>query len=236
MTDRELDDILREGLIIINAPECLELPEEPFPTSERFERNMARLRADPKGYLRRLKRASRPLWRKVLSTAAAALVVLSLSLGAVMTVSPTARAWVQKVVVQWLEEYVGFQFRGDGAQSEGIWRPSYLPDGFQEVSKDSEDDFGRVLFISKDGKKLYFDYKLIEDGNQFSLDVEHTQYQKAEVNGQIAHLFMQTTEEWPSCLIWTDKEDFTAFRITGNVSKDELLRIAESVGLIEKNI
>lgn len=229
MTDRELDDILREGLIIINAPECLELPEEPFPTSERFERNMARLRADPKGYLRRLKRASRPLWRKVLSTAAAALVVLSLSLGAVMTVSPTARAWVQKVVVQWLEEYVGFQFRGDGAQSEGIWRPTWVPEGFHEVSAEYWDNYGRIVFENQYGTKIFFDYRPVVNENQLNIDSEHSDYYETIISDKKTAVFVANEDGKNTFLIWTDDDETIAFRLMGHVSDIVLLDMAKNV-------
>lgn len=231
MTERELDDILREGLIIINTPECLALPDEPFPTSEKFERKMAKLRANPNRYLRKLKRAARPLWRKVLSTAAAVLVVLSLSLGAVMAVSPTARAWVQKVVVQWLEEYVGFQFRGDGVYREGIWGFTWLPEGFHEVSATYWDGCGRVTYENQYNTKIFFDYRPVVDGNQLDIDREHSVHYEEIVSGKKATIFVANEEGKNTFLIWTDDDQTIAFRLMGDVDDTVLLNMAENAYL-----
>lgn len=229
MTDRELDDILYAALVVLNTPEYLELPDEPFPTSPEFEAKMENMMADPDGYVKKYRRAARPLWRKVLTTAAVVLLVLSVSLASVMAVSPTARAWVERVVVEWLEEYVGFSFQGVDNQSEKNWRLTWLPDGFEQVSEDYGPDFGYVVYASTDGGELFFDYKLTVDGNQYNVDIENKEYQLVKINGKSAYLFIANKEGFLNSLIWSSKDDSVVFQLMGNVGEKDLICMAENI-------
>ena len=235
MTDRELDDILYEALVVLNTPEYLKLPDEPFPTSERFERRMEKLLADPKGYGKRWRRAARPLWRKTLSVAATVLIVLSASLAGVFAVSPTARAWVERVAVQWLEESVGFRFHGESGDTFGPWRPTYLPEGFQEVEHfdDMFSELGSV-FYEKGETHLSFDYARQKGENQFKIDGQHTRSQTIDLDGNQGYLFTATEEGWPNYLVWTDDRVEMAYLLMGDCDEGELPKVARGVKLILK--
>lgn len=232
MDDRELDAILRQGLILANSPDRLNLPDEPFPTSESFERRMAQLLKHPVRYARKHRWAARPMWQKVLTKVGAAVLILTVSAGGVIFAVPSARAWAYSVVVQWLEEYVGFHFSGERAEIVGMWRPAWWPEGFLEISSDDTDEYGSVAYQNQNGTLIRFSYQAIADGNQFNMDNEHSENEEIMLNGQIAYLFISETNEKSNFLMWTDSSGKIAFTIMGNLEKDDLIKMAESVSLI----
>lgn len=234
MTDRELDDILYAALVVLNTPEYLELPDEPFPTSPEFEAKMENMMADPDGYVNKYRRAARPLWRKVLTAAAAVLLVLSVSLAGVMAVSPTARAWVERVVVEWLEEYVGIKVRGDINQVATNWRPTYLPDGFHEVFSNENVEVGYCTVVYENDELIQLDFNYIPAGKsgQFSIDREHSDCRIITINGHDGYLFETNIQGKTSFLIWSSSDKSEEFMLAGELDGDELFKIAESV---EKN-
>lgn len=229
MDDRELDAILRQGLILANSPDRLNLPDEPFPTSESFERRMAQLLKHPVRYARKHRRAARPMWQKVLTKVGAAVLILTISAGGVIFAVPSARAWAYNVVVQWLEEYVGFHFSGEETGIVGKWRPLWIAKSCQESSADDSDEDGRVEYSNHNGIVIHFSYQAIVDGNQFNMDNEHSHNEVITLNGQTAYLFISETEEKKNFLMWTDSDQKVAFVLMGNIGREDLIKMAESV-------
>lgn len=77
---RREDDALRELLLRANLPEALDLPEGLEPVPDALEERMAPFLSRPFAAGRRKK----PLWARVLRTAAVLLLALSLTAGAVL--------------------------------------------------------------------------------------------------------------------------------------------------------
>lgn len=234
MDDRELDAILRQGLILANSPDRLNLPDEPFPTSESFERRMAQLLKHPVRYARKHRRAARPMWQKVLTKVGAAVLILTISAGGVIFAVPSARAWAYSVVVQWLEEYVGFHFSGEKVETVGKYRPSWMIAEYQETGATEWERGGMVTYENKETVAIFFDYQLIVD-NQFFADGEHSVYEEVLVNGKKAYLLLSQSDDMTSHLIWTNSNETVAFMLEGDLDKDTFIRIAESVKLVSNS-
>lgn len=227
MNEQELEDHLREALLLANSPKYLKTPEEaPFVPSRSFQRRIKRLLKNPARYLRR---QARPVWRKALEMAATLLLCLSLTLAGVLALSPTARAWVESVVVAWLEEYVVFQFTGEPVVVGGVWRPTWLPEGFKEVSAYESDGYGTIIFEKKDGTAFSFKYQPMINENQFNVDNEHREYKEIIIDGNRAFLFMADSFSNNSQLIWLNEEKLISFRLVGMLTEEELIMIAESI-------
>lgn len=235
MDDRELDAILRQGLILANSPDRLNLPDEPFPTSESFERRMAQLLKHPVRYARKHRRAARPMWQKVLTKVGAAVLILTISAGGVIFAVPSARAWAYNVVVQWLEEYVGFHFSGEKIITTNKWRPISTEVEYKILSILEQDGWGVLTIENQDGVVVYFDYRPGTDYNQFNVDREHTSYHDATVNGNEAYLFLSEVKDKNSYLIWINEDENTVFMLEGYADEDTLIAIAEDVKLVENN-
>lgn len=231
MTDSEFDALLRRALedAAWARQERVFAAGLPEPRhTRRYLRWEKKLLADPLGYARRL---ARPMWQRALRTAAGFLLTFAVLFGAVMAVSPSARAWVVERTVQWMETFTRFRFYGEEARglSEN-WRPGYVPEGFEEISADWDEVSG-VLLLSYQGMSDGFidlDCSPARQGIDFIIDNEHSDYQSLEINDRPADLFASNTEGFPSYLLWSSADGETAFVLTSNIAPNEMISIAES--------
>lgn len=94
--------------------------KEEVTTSAYFQNQMQRMIENP---MRWAKQRQKPIWKQVMQTAAAVLIVCSLMLGSIMMVSPTARA----AIIEWVIESHSLMFQRLTAVQETkmkqwIWR------------------------------------------------------------------------------------------------------------------
>lgn len=103
------------------------------------------------------KRTTRSAWRKLLRAAACVLLTASLAFGALMAASPSARAWVQEVLTQWLETHTWFIFTANpnAGTETGEWKTGYLPEGFRLESERPMSVMTKVTYINYEGTKIY---------------------------------------------------------------------------------
>lgn len=227
----EFEAMVRRALIDNLHGEYDELlsAELPWPqSSARHRRWEKKLLADPVGFARR---QARPVWQKTLRAAACVLLCLATLFGALMAVSPTARAWVVEQAVRWTEQFTEFTFisRNPKGVTED-WRPAYIPEGFVETQADWSED-AHWLYLTYEngiGGIIVLDALPAEENFSFNVDNEHSDYHEIEINGQPASLFSSNTEGYPSYLIWVNADHSTAFQLSANIDTDELIRIAES--------
>ena len=83
------------------------------PPSRAYRRWRRRLLRNPQGLLRQ---QARPPWARALRGVACAVLALSLTFGAVMMVSPEARAAVSRWFFREEDTYTAYQFHGDISQ------------------------------------------------------------------------------------------------------------------------
>ena len=226
---RREDDALRELLLRANLPEALDLPEGLEPVPDALEERMTPFLARPFAAGRRKK----PLWARVLRTAAGLLLVLSLTAGAVLWASPTARVWaaeLARMLMVWTDVSADFLFHGgDAAETElACWRPTWLPEGYEETDYVDFEDYREVVYSDAQEKMIYFTYAVASEGLLMSIDNEHSDRSDIKINGWPAQLFTSNTEGWPSYLLWTDEEAQTVFQIFGEIPTEDLIRMAES--------
>lgn len=225
-SETEFEDYIRELLLLANSPEALGLTGEPEPKSPKFLARERKLLADPFGYARKV---LRPLWRKVLTTAACLVLAVTVAFGGLMAASPTARAWVSRIVTEWLEEYVRFSF-GETAYGEiGKWRPDYLPENYKEWSADDYADLREVIFTNLEGERIIFQYSKAGEESWIGIDNEKTNYRAIETEGKEGHMLQAADSLQPSQFLWVDEDRGIAFLLMGQVAPEELIAIAASV-------
>lgn len=83
--------------------------KEEVTTSAYFQNQMQRMIENP---MRWAKQRRKPIWKQVMQTAAAILIVCSLTLGSIMVVSPTARAAIIEWAIEWYEGSAIYRFFG----------------------------------------------------------------------------------------------------------------------------
>lgn len=230
--DNELEAQIRALLLQANQPEVLGITRETLEEVPAWvEAKMAPFLADPFGYA---KRKARPMWKRALRHAAAFLLAASVSLFVLYHVSPTARAWMDEVfqtVVTWMDENTTFHFGGDQTDgtADDVWRPTWLPEGYEEVESKTLGEKSRVTFENGEGDFILLHYLPVQEGSMFDVDNEHSGYSEFTLNSQTAHLFDSNTKGKPSFLIWYNEEGTVAFRLTGELPDGDLVQIAESI-------
>lgn len=217
MTDEPLDELIRAALLRRAAGEAAKLRAHPIPApalSSAYQRWERRFLADP---FRRAKQAARPAWLRVTRAAAAILLTVSLSFGALMAVSPTVRAWVQRVAAEWFDEFAAFRFvRGDSQPDGelGAWYPTWLPEGYELVEETQLNAFTSVCYQNEDGQKIFL--TCISELNQsLFTDNEHHKLSTTEVNGAPAYLLRAIEDGYASSLTWMDTTRNIGFYLDG---------------------
>lgn len=234
MTDEEFDALLRRALednIRAEYPDVFD-PNVEFPWpphSPRYLRWEKKLLADPVGFARK---QARPMWKKALRAAACFLLCAATVLGAMLALSPSARAWVTERAV-YLKEGGMTEFTYTTTEGKPVtedWRPTYIPEGFEETEVNWHEAVGLLDITYESGNGMYFIVQTMPAGQNGSIGVdnEHSEYYDIEINGQPASLFVSNTEGYPSYLVWSNAEMTTVFALMSNLSTDELLTIAES--------
>ena len=226
---RREDDALRELLLRANLPEALDLPEGLEPVPDALEERMAPFLSRPFAAGRRKK----PLWARVLRTAAVLLLALSLTAGAVLWASPAVRVWaaeLARMLMVWTDVSADFLFHGgDGAETDlSCWRPTWLPEGYEEVEVWDPGGVYKITYENAEGQSLTLRC-ISPNTSAVSMDNEHSDYSEITINGSKAYLLVSNAEGWQSSLIWTNEENSVMFILRGYISAEDLIRMAESV-------
>ena len=227
MTEQELDLRLRSALLqAARAEYARPLPgEEASPAaSPALRRRLRPLLADPFGRRRRLHlRAAR--------SAAAVFLAAVLTAGAVLAVSPEARAWVRSIFVEVLAEYSTIRFvRDPGGQTGelGTWAPAWLPEGYALLDAQTDPYHSLLTYGTAQGSQIYFECTN-SPGAAFHVDNEHHEAMDVPINGCSGYLLQAVVPGHHSSLIWYDQASGTAFSLLAELPPEDLIRIAESV-------
>ena len=234
MSDHQFDTILRAALLEaverdwadVLKRETMELPETKF--SPRYCRARARLLSAP---FRTAQRAARPAWKWALRAAACFLLCAGIAFGGLMAFSPEARAWVVRVIIEWRETHTSYEFTGETAPESamGIWRPSYIPEGFEETEAVEFPGGGHTVYENSECVWIDFTYMAVAQGNAFSHDNEHSNYYQITVGSYQADLYISDVEGEVSYLIWFNEDREMAYKLSSKINYQELITMAESV-------
>lgn len=228
MAEKSFDEVLRQALLDANWRQWQPLwegAEEPA-FSPDYRRWRMRLLSDPFGWV---KKRLRPLWARVLRTAACLLLASAVALGSLMAVSPTVRA----AVLGWLREITGNMISytssyPDEEASPTYWRPSWLPEGWSVERINSSGWYYRGETAGKD---LSFHYYQpggrIGTGLSDVSDAEDT-LTTIQIQGCRADYFCS---DGYRILLWENEDDylFMLQARTSAMTEEEFLRVAENV-------
>lgn len=228
------DAILRDFLLDAAAAEfAAELSDTtPVDVSPRLMRQMTAMLNDPMGWA---KRQHRPVWKRIAYAAAVILLTFTLSLGALMAVSPSIRAAVINWAMEWYETHIVYRFSGKQEEDPFAPLPRYeitaLPEGyelFQEI--DAAGSYG-LRFANESGDYLWFEYQRMVQGAATGISTEDMTISEVEVNGCPGQLYHSLDEDMSSIIVWIDEKNNLKFMLDGFFDDLELLHMAESVSL-----
>lgn len=204
---------------------------KPVAVSPRFERQMNAMLTDPQRWATR---RVRPLWKKCVQTAAALLLVCSLSLGALMAVSPAVRAAVINWVTEWYETYILYRYSGEQISGE---LPKYeitdLPEGYVETERIEMPEYFCVTYKNEEGQWLRFAYSYMQQGSALDILTEGVEVRDITVNGFDSQIFLSLDPKNDNTLTWIDPSANLQFTVDAFLDESAILHIAESVALKE---
>lgn len=225
------EEAMRRLLLNANRPEALGLTRDVLESVPlEVEGRLGTLLRDP---FRVAKRRTRPVWQKILRTAACAVLALSVAVSGLLALNPEARAFaaqIWSVIVTWGDRAA--EFYGAGEQVKGItgtWVLSEVPEGFESISTFEVGELRLTRYKNGAGDRLSFEYQPVQEGYMFDFDNEHSNYSEPTINGRAAYLFDSNAEGKMSALIWYNENGTVGFQLMGDFTGAELLELATKV-------
>lgn len=141
--------------------------------------------------------------------------------------------------VGWLKEQTGqamiYQFL---TQQEAEELPYYwlewIPDGYGEPEIMDHGHERTVFYENEQGQRLIFSCMDNSGSGSWSVSLESMTVSRVSVNGMPADLLISSDPKLSSAVMWVSEDTKTAFCIEAFLSKDELIYLAESVGVRQK--
>ena len=224
---------------INNSLPALEMCDHQF--SMRFEEKMRGL----------LRRERHPIFFRSMRIAACIALIAALMFGSLISVN----AEVREAVLSWFRQSLGeisvyftpadgkdVEILEDGAvivteeeqlaeQSQAVeYQLGWMPENFE---LDPISGAGMMLYRGTNDRRLIFQYSSPSSGETVVVDAEDASVTQEEVNGVMADLYLEEDINRLSAIFWTDPETEYLLSITGNLTKEELLRMAESVSILQ---
>ena len=165
----------------------------------------------------------RPVLKRVL---VAALTLVILTLGA-LAVSADFRKAVYTMIQKFLPIEMQLTYQVDGEPLEQLpngYSDHYVPDGFERV-----ENFLHVYSSKESGEGYTVRCSIIQPGQQSSFDNEHTTYKNVKVGDADATLGTSVGESGDTVYILSWEQGGVSNTIMGNISRDEIVRIAENI-------
>ena len=209
----------QKELDTLPTPEQL---EELYPDTSQWDERMAVA-------LRRKKH--RPMLKRVL---VAALTLVVLTLGA-LAVSADFRKAVYTMIQKFLPIEMQLTYQVDGEPLERLpdgYSDHYVPDGFErdrEQEFESAENFLHVHSSKGSGKGYTVRCSIIQPGQQSSFNNEHTTYENVKVGDADATLGTSVEKNGDTVYILSWEQRGISNTIMGNISQDEIARIAENI-------
>lgn len=226
MTDQELDRLMRhvlmDGVEQETETDAGDIPA--FQPSPRYQRQMAAMQRDPLAWSRK---KQRPAWQKWAQTAAALLLAAGLGLAA----SPTARADIVRLAVEWSQNRASFVYSGPDVEGE---LPCYvlgdLPEGFVQTGwQRLGPAMAAADYENAAGDCLYLDYSYMQQGGGTFIDMDEGEVIQTQVNGMKGYFFQDADPEAFDILTWTDTRQNIQFTLGGCMDLDQALALAKGL-------
>ena len=227
-TEISFDAALMMALRADAQKELDELPtsaqlKERYPDTSRWDERMAAALQQKKKH--------RPVLKQLLVTA---LTLVLLAIGA-LAVSADFRKAVYTMIQKFLPIEMQLTYQVDGEPLERLpdgYSDHYVPDGFErdrEQEFESAENFLHVYSSKESGKGYTVRCSIIQPGQQSSFDNEHTTYENVKVGDADATLGTSVGENGDTVYILSWEQGGVSNTIMGNISRDEIVKIAENV-------
>lgn len=241
MTEQELDIMMQRVLLdaIKFDYEKEKRTNIPFSGTEKYHKSIISMLEDPLRWERKKSGWTR---KRTLQLVATFFLVFSLSLGGLMVVSPTVRAAFIQWVMELYETHITYRYTGDVING---MMPQYeitkLPEGYTECKEERIEGTNYVGIVYRSEtddnvSPIFFDYIYMQQGSASDQDIENKTILDVVVNGMEGQIYLSNgLEKADSTITWIDVENNLQFSVDAVANENDLLRMAESVSLNNKN-
>lgn len=213
------EDILTCAAMLADSDigEKLEEPDEEIVFSKEHQNKMKRI------FRKERQKEFLKVFSKHAQRAACILLVLIIGSGIAIYSVEAWRIKILNFVLEIGQPNTDFNFSDNGGSSysDDDITLEYVPMGFEMTNSYSTRQ--KVFLTFTNGEK-YFHIVITDIDTNSSIDTENGTMDKTEVNGFEA---IYTTNHNINAIIWHNNE--LVFRISGNILKEEILKIAENI-------
>lgn len=164
-----------------------------------------------------------------------AAVFLTVLIGSGMWLGTNAES--RAALIRWFrefrEDYVVYTYEGEMPERDiGSYACTWLPDGMEVVDMDVSDTSGYVVYTSENDGFAVLSYNYMHSGTAaylFPSEEKELIHSELELNGMHADIYEESGEKNSCFIIWFDETNQISFDINGNLSREEIIRMAESV-------
>ena len=110
-----------------------------------------------------------------------------------------------------------------------VFAPTWLPEGYAERKADSGDDTSFRTYGNADGQAIYFMYSFGSDATSLFLVSDDMTAEKTAVGTLEAEFYRDADPQNANVLVWRSESGEILFFISAPLSKDVMVKIAESI-------
>ncbi len=225
-TEMEFEDELKKIICELHQAEMEQLPSKDelqgkYRLSDTFYHKMQRL-------IRRQKRRKKIRTCAGYVAAAAAVIVLLFSVS-----HPQYLIEAKNKFMEWFDDHVEFHFKEEtGLTGMPKYELGYVPKGY-ELVEDNYLEMGMGLIVYSNGEvNLALEYEL-SDANANTNNEDVTFSVITGNNGDTIYYFSSEDMGRESTMTWLSEDENISFTIIGVLSKEEMLKMQESVRICE---
>lgn len=232
MTTKKRNEIWFDALLKVAVSESLKNEIEILPSNEELNQQYKpsdKLDRQIKKIIKRNQfkpktRVYSSILRKVV---VCIIIIFAASSVTLLSVEATRNAIFNAFISQF-EQYTEVKFKDstiDDTQNN-IYSPTYLPEGFTEISTISYGNSIIQTYSDKAGNEILLKYRVAETGTEL-VDNENTNYKEIKIAGNTAYLFKALTKNDSSVLLW--QSGGVVFELSSPINSDELIKIGNSI-------
>lgn len=185
--------------------------------------------------IRKLKRrADHPMFYRTMQRVASVALALIISGSMLIAVNTEARAAVVGWVREIYETYFVYRFEDSSDVNKELvdYRPTLIPNGYTEFYSDTTEDTIIVVYTNEEGEMLKFSYSHDPDNTTWFVGADSLTVQPITINGISGEVITSPETGSANAIMWITAEN-TAFNISGFLSVEDLVAVAESVQIIK---